>query len=70
MKRLNPRDIVIVDAVRTPIAKAKHGAFQHLNTVDLSTQLLISFLNAKSLNSKILMDFFGQIIRILRVLLV
>lgn len=52
MKRLNPRDIVIIDAVRTPIAKAEHGAFQHLNTVDLSTQLLTGFFERQKLNLK------------------
>lgn len=52
MKRLNPRDIVIVDAVRTPIAKVKNGAFQHLNAVDLSTQLLAGLFERQTLNLK------------------
>ncbi|GAB2724093.1 acetyl-CoA C-acyltransferase FadA [Halomonas garicola] len=33
---LNPRDIVVVDAVRTPMARAKNGAFRHVRAENLS----------------------------------
>ncbi|WNK19200.1 acetyl-CoA C-acyltransferase FadA [Halomonas piscis] len=33
---LNPRDTVVVDAVRTPMARAKHGAFRHVRAENLS----------------------------------
>ena len=28
--RLNPTDIVIVDAVRTPMGRSKNGVFRHV----------------------------------------
>lgn len=33
---LNPRDIVVVDAVRTAMAKAKNGAFRNVRAENLS----------------------------------
>ncbi|GAA3906864.1 acetyl-CoA C-acyltransferase FadA [Halomonas cibimaris] len=33
---VNPRDIVVVDAVRTPMARAKNGAFRHVRAENLS----------------------------------
>ena len=40
MRRLNPRDIVIVDAVRTAITKANNGFFQHLSPTDLASAVI------------------------------
>lgn len=37
---LNPRDIVVVDAVRTAMAKAKHGAFRHVRAENLSAAVM------------------------------
>ncbi|KXS39540.1 MAG: acetyl-CoA acyltransferase [Halomonadaceae bacterium T82-2] len=37
---LNPRDIVVVDAVRTAMAKAKHGAFRHVRAETLSAEVM------------------------------
>ncbi|WP_017430088.1 acetyl-CoA C-acyltransferase FadA [Vreelandella jeotgali] len=41
---LNPRDIVVVDAVRTPMAKAKNGAFRHVRAENLSAATMQSLL--------------------------
>ncbi|MBZ9537817.1 MULTISPECIES: acetyl-CoA C-acyltransferase FadA [Modicisalibacter] len=40
MMSLNPRDIVVVDAVRTAMAKAKHGAFRHVRAETLSAEVM------------------------------
>ncbi|MDN3520208.1 acetyl-CoA C-acyltransferase FadA [Halomonas ramblicola] len=37
---LNPRDIVVVDAVRTAMAKAKHGGFRHVRAENLSAAVM------------------------------
>ncbi|MCK0746360.1 acetyl-CoA C-acyltransferase FadA [Chromohalobacter nigrandesensis] len=37
---LNPRDIVVVDAVRTAMAKAKHGAFRNVRAENLSASVM------------------------------
>jgi len=37
---LNPRDIVVVDAVRTAMAKAKHGAFRNVRAETLSAEVM------------------------------
>ena len=37
---LNPRDIVVVDAVRTAMAKAKHGAFRNVRAENLSAAVM------------------------------
>lgn len=37
---LNPRDVVIVDAVRTPMGKSKNGQFRHVRAEKLSAQLI------------------------------
>lgn len=37
---LKPRDIVVVDAVRTPMAKAKNGAFRHVRAETLSAAVM------------------------------
>ncbi|MDI5935973.1 acetyl-CoA C-acyltransferase FadA [Halomonas kalidii] len=37
---LNPRDIVVVDAVRTAMAKARHGAFRHVRAENLSATVM------------------------------
>ncbi|PMR71410.1 acetyl-CoA C-acyltransferase FadA [Halomonas heilongjiangensis] len=37
---LNPRDIVVVDAVRTAMAKARHGAFRHVRAENLSAEVM------------------------------
>ncbi|MFZ5603282.1 MAG: acetyl-CoA C-acyltransferase FadA [Pseudomonadota bacterium] len=38
---LNPRDAVIVDAVRTPMGKSKNGQFRHVRAEKLSAELII-----------------------------
>ncbi len=37
---LNPRDVVIVDAVRTPMGKSKNGQFRHVRAEKLSAELI------------------------------
>ncbi|WP_163560152.1 acetyl-CoA C-acyltransferase FadA [Halomonas sp. NO4] len=37
---LNPRDIVVVDSVRTAMAKAKNGAFRHVRAENLSAAVM------------------------------
>lgn len=37
---LNPRDAVIVDAVRTPMGRSKGGAFRHVRAEELSARLI------------------------------
>ncbi|HSP58631.1 MAG TPA: acetyl-CoA C-acyltransferase, partial [Halomonas sp.] len=37
---LNPRDIVVVDCVRTPMAKARNGAFRHVRAETLSAAVM------------------------------
>ncbi len=37
---LNPKDVVIVDAVRTPMGKSKNGQFRHVRAEKLSSQLI------------------------------
>ena len=37
---LNPRDIVVVDCVRTAMAKAKNGAFRHVRAENLSAAVM------------------------------
>ncbi|MDR5868602.1 acetyl-CoA C-acyltransferase FadA [Halomonas koreensis] len=37
---LHPRDIVVVDGVRTAMAKAKHGAFRHVRAENLSAAVM------------------------------
>ncbi|MEQ5802795.1 acetyl-CoA C-acyltransferase FadA [Halomonas sp. H10-9-1] len=39
---LNPRDIVVVDCVRTAMAKAKNGAFRHVRAESLSAAVMQS----------------------------
>ena len=39
---LNPRDIVVVDATRTAMAKAKQGAFRHVRAENLSATVMQS----------------------------
>src|SRR5690554_7407390 len=39
---LNPRDIVVVDGVRTAMAKAKNGAFRHVRAENLSAAVMQS----------------------------
>src|SRR3990167_2794609 len=38
---LNPRDAVIVDAVRTPMGKSKNGQFRHVRAEKLSAELIV-----------------------------
>lgn len=42
---LNPNDAVIVDAVRTPMAKARNGAFRHVRADQLSGLLIDGLLD-------------------------
>ncbi len=44
-KQLNDRDVVIVDAVRTPMAKSKNGAFRNIRAEELSAHLMNSLLD-------------------------
>ncbi|MFZ5697157.1 MAG: acetyl-CoA C-acyltransferase, partial [Pseudomonadota bacterium] len=37
---LNPRDAVIVDAVRSPMGRSKGGAFRHIRAEKLSANLI------------------------------
>lgn len=39
---LNPRDVVIVDAVRTPMGKSKNGQFRNVRAENLSAELIIA----------------------------
>jgi acetyl-CoA acyltransferase len=42
---LNPRDIVVVDGVRTAMGKAKNGAFRHVRAETLSAAVMQSLLD-------------------------
>jgi acetyl-CoA acyltransferase len=44
-KQLNDRDVVIVDAVRTPMAKSKNGAFRNIRSEELSAHLMTALLD-------------------------
>ena len=37
---LNPRDAVIVDAVRTPMGKSRNGQYRHVRAEKLSAELI------------------------------
>ena len=37
---LNPRDVVIVDCVRTPMGRAKNGCFRNVRAEDMSVELI------------------------------
>lgn len=37
---LNPKDVVIVDAVRTPMGKSRNGQFRHVRAEKMSAQLI------------------------------
>ena len=37
---LNPRDAVVVDCIRTPMARSKDGAFKHVRAEELSAHLI------------------------------
>jgi len=39
---LNPRDVVIVDAVRTPMGKSRNGQYRHVRAEKLSAELVIA----------------------------
>ncbi|WP_431026037.1 acetyl-CoA C-acyltransferase FadA [Halomonas sp. H5] len=41
---LNPRDVVVVDGVRTAMAKAKNGAFRHVRAENLSATVMEALL--------------------------
>ena len=45
MSQLNPKDVVIVDAVRTPMGKSKGGAFRNVRSEELSAHLMRSLLS-------------------------
>ena len=45
---LNPRDIVVVDAVRTAMAKAKHGAFRNVRAENLSAAVMQALFDRNS----------------------
>jgi acetyl-CoA acyltransferase len=44
-KQLNDRDVVIVDAVRTPMGKSKNGAFRNVRSEELSAHLMTALLD-------------------------
>lgn len=56
MKRLNPRDIVIVDAVRTAMGKSENGFFRHLNCSELSAQIIQGLLKRNSFDHQEIED--------------
>jgi len=41
---LNPRDVVVVDGLRTAMGKAKHGAFRHVRAETLSAEVMKALL--------------------------
>ncbi|MBU6153924.1 MAG: acetyl-CoA C-acyltransferase FadA [Bdellovibrionales bacterium] len=45
MSKLNPRDVVIVDAIRTPMGRSKGGAFRNVRAENLSAHLMDSLLD-------------------------
>jgi len=45
MSNLNPRDVVIVDAVRTPMGRSKGGAFRNVRAEELSAHLMDALLD-------------------------
>jgi acetyl-CoA acyltransferase len=45
MSKMNPRDVVIVDAVRTPMGRSKGGAFRNVRAENLSAHLMDSLLD-------------------------
>jgi len=44
-KQLNDRDVVIVDAVRTPMGKSRNGAYRNVRAEELSAQLMNALLD-------------------------
>ena len=44
MSNLNPKDVVIVDAVRTPMGRSKGGAYRNVRSEELSAHLMRSLL--------------------------
>ncbi|MEX2132129.1 MAG: acetyl-CoA C-acyltransferase FadA [Pseudohongiellaceae bacterium] len=42
--KLNPRDAVIVDCLRTPMARSKQGAYRHVRAEELSARLIDALL--------------------------
>ncbi len=45
MSKMNPRDVVIVDAIRTPMGRSKGGAFRNVRAENLSAHLMDSLLD-------------------------
>jgi acetyl-CoA acyltransferase len=45
MSNLNPKDVVIVDAIRTPMGRSKGGAFRNVRAEELSAHLMNSLLD-------------------------
>ena len=45
MSNLNPKDVVIVDAIRTPMGRSKGGAFKNVRAEELSAHLMNSLLD-------------------------
>ena len=37
---LNPKDVVVIDAVRTPMGRAKNGCFRNVRAETLSAALI------------------------------
>ncbi len=44
-KQLNDRDVVIVDAIRSPMGKSKNGAFRNVRSEELSANLMNALLD-------------------------
>jgi acetyl-CoA acyltransferase len=44
-KQLNDRDVVIVDAIRTPMGKSKNGAFRNIRSEEISAHLMNALLD-------------------------
>lgn len=45
MSKLNPRDVVIVDAIRTPMGRSKGGAFRNVRAEELTAHLMTALLD-------------------------
>jgi acetyl-CoA acyltransferase len=42
---LNPRDVVVIDAVRTPMGRSKNGCFRNVRAEELSAQMMDAILD-------------------------
>ncbi|MAM89474.1 acetyl-CoA C-acyltransferase FadA [Allohahella sp. A8] len=47
---LNPRDVVVVDCVRSPMGRAKNGIFKHTRAEDISARLINALFERNDVN--------------------